>query len=73
MKPQHMKEHCLFEDYVDKLFAITCQPIQRIAYTMRDIIFKNEFPLESICKSIIEYMLEIVEILDRVSGTIIMF
>ncbi|XP_058796302.1 uncharacterized protein LOC131667108 [Phymastichus coffea] len=70
VKPKHMKEHCLFEDYIDKLFTLTCQPIQRIAYTMRDILFKNDFPMEYICKSVVEYLLEIVEILDRDAAVI---
>lgn len=67
MKPKYMKGHYLFEEYVDKLFNVTCTPVQRLAYSIRDVILKNAFPMESICKSTVDHILEIVDIMDRVS------
>lgn len=61
------KKHDIFEMFVHKMFTITCQPIQRLAYEARDVMLKEELPLELICKSCIEMLLEIVDLMDRVS------
>jgi hypothetical protein len=67
MKPKYMKVHYLFEEFMEKLFALTCTPVQRLAYSIRDVICKNDFPMEFICKSTVDYLLEIVDIMDRVN------
>ncbi|OXU24734.1 hypothetical protein TSAR_013123 [Trichomalopsis sarcophagae] len=70
MKPTYMKEHYLFEEFVEKLFDVTCTPVQRLAYSIRDVILKNEFPLEYICKSTVDHLLEIIDIMDRETAVI---
>ena len=56
-----------FEIYVNKMFEITCSNVQRLAYSVRDVILKNnDLPMEQIAKSAIEMVLEIIEYLDRV-------
>ena len=66
LKPSYMKEHYLFEEFIDKLFAVTCTPVQRLAYNTRDVIWKNDLPMEPICKASVDHILEIVDIIDRV-------
>lgn len=67
MKPKYLKDHFLFEEFLEKLFEVTCTAVQRLAYTARDVILKNDFPMEMICKSTIDHLLEIVDVIDRVS------
>lgn len=58
--------HDFFEIYINKMFEITCTAIQRICYNVRDVILKTDLPLELICKSSIEMLMEIINIMDRV-------
>ncbi|XP_051174019.1 uncharacterized protein LOC127289847 [Leptopilina boulardi] len=57
--------HDFFEIYINKMFEITCTAIQRICYNVRDVILKTDLPLELICKSSIEMLMEIINIMDR--------
>ena len=60
-------KHYLFEEFIDKMFEVTCIPVQRIAYSMRDVLLKNDLPLESICKAAVDNLLDILDVMDRVS------
>lgn len=53
--------------FINKLFDLTCTTVQRLAYNMRDIIRKGDLPMEQICKVSIDLLLEISDIMDRVS------
>lgn len=53
--------------FINKLFDVTCTTVQRLAYNMRDIIRKEDLPMEQICKVSIDLLLEILDIMDRVS------
>jgi len=53
--------------FVAKIFDVTCTTVQRLAYNMRDILRKGDLPLEQICKVSIDLLLEISDIMDRVS------
>jgi len=53
--------------FVSKIFDVTCTTVQRLAYNMRDILRKGDLPLEQICKVSIDLLLEISDIMDRVS------
>lgn len=53
--------------FINKLFDVTCITVQRLAYKMRDIIRKGDLPMEQICKTCIDLLLEISDIMDRVS------
>ncbi|XP_057318159.1 uncharacterized protein LOC130663104 [Microplitis mediator] len=64
------KKHDIFEMFVHKMFTLTCQPIQRLAYEARDVMLKEELPLELICKSCIEMLLEVVDLMDRDTAVI---
>lgn len=57
--------HDFFETFINKIFEITCTYTQRLAYNMRDIMLKEDLPLEQICKISIHLFLEIVNIMDR--------
>lgn len=57
--------HDFFEIFINKMFEITCTAIQRICYNIRDVILKTDLPLELICKSSIEMLMEIINIMDR--------
>lgn len=57
--------------FVSKIFDVTCTTVQRLAYNMRDIIRKSDLPMEQICKVSIDILLEISDIMDRVSIYII--
>lgn len=59
--------HDLFDMFVSKIFDVTCTTVQRLAYNMRDIIRKGDLPVEQICKVTIDLLLEISDIMDRVS------
>lgn len=55
------------EMFMDKLFAVTCQPVQRLGYQTRDVMLREkDLPIEQICKSSIEVLLECIDIMDRV-------
>lgn len=53
--------------FINKIFDVTCTTVQRLAYNMRDIIWKGDLPMEQICKGSIDLVLEILDIMDRVS------
>lgn len=59
--------HDLFDMFVNKIFDVTCLPVQRLAYFMKDVIRKEDLPMEHICKVSIDMLLEIINIMDRVS------
>lgn len=52
--------------FVNKLFEITCVPVQRLAYNVRDVIAKNNLPITQIAKVSIDMILEITDVMDRV-------
>lgn len=66
IKKNHLN-HDLFDMFVSKIFDVTCTTVQRLAYNMRDIIRKGNLPMEQICKVSIDLLLEISDIMDRVS------
>lgn len=66
VKKTYLKDHELFHLFIDKLFNVTCTTIQRIAYSARDSMLKEDLPMEQICKFSIDLLLEITEIMDRV-------
>lgn len=53
--------------FLNKIFEVTCTTVQRLAYHIRDIIRKEDLPVEQICKVSIDLLLEILDIMDRVS------
>ncbi|XP_078035209.1 integrator complex assembly factor Brat1 [Augochlora pura] len=55
----------LFDMYINKLCDVTCTAVQRLAYNIRDTVYKNELPLTHICKVSIDIILEITDIMDR--------
>ncbi|XP_066588058.1 uncharacterized protein [Prorops nasuta] len=57
--------HDLFDMFVNKIFDVTCTSVQRLAYNIRDTIWKGDLPLEQICKVSIDMLLEITDIMDR--------
>ncbi|XP_076240863.1 integrator complex assembly factor Brat1 [Calliopsis andreniformis] len=57
--------HDLFDMFITKMFIVTCTAIQRLAYNIRDTIFKNDLPVAQISKGCIDMLLEITEIMDR--------
>ncbi|TGZ49773.1 BRCA1-associated protein required for ATM activation protein 1 [Temnothorax longispinosus] len=64
IKKNHLN-HDLFDMFVSKIFDVTCTTVQRLAYSMRDIIRKGDLPMEQICKVSIDILLEISDIMDR--------
>jgi len=66
IKKNHLN-HDLFDMFINKIFDVTCVPVQRLLYNMRDIIRKSDLPMEQICKVSIDLLLEISDIMDRVS------
>ncbi|CAK9801931.1 hypothetical protein ANTPLA_LOCUS3012 [Anthophora plagiata] len=59
------KEHDLFDMYITKMFDVTCTAVQRLAYNIRDVMFKNDLPMTHIAKVCIDIILEIMDIMDR--------
>ncbi|XP_015186913.1 PREDICTED: uncharacterized protein LOC107071944 isoform X2 [Polistes dominula] len=55
----------LFDMFINKIFDVTCMPVQRLLYNIRDVIWKSDLPLENICKISIDLLLEITNIMDR--------
>lgn len=55
------------EMFIDKLFHVTSQPVQRICYLLKDVMTKEKLNSEKICKASIEMLLEIIDVMDRVS------
>ena len=52
---------------MDKMFSVTSVTLQRLAYNIRNVILQSpELPMESICATSIEHMLEIVDLMERV-------
>jgi len=66
IKTNHLNQD-LFDMFVSKIFDVTCTTVQRLAYNMRDILRKEDLPLEQICKVSIDLLLEMSDIMDRVS------
>ncbi|XP_063981218.1 uncharacterized protein LOC135164623 [Diachasmimorpha longicaudata] len=64
MRHSNMK-HEFFEMFVDKLYDVTCQPIQRLSYLIRDLMLRESLPVEHICKSSIEMILETIDVIGR--------
>lgn len=64
IKKDHVNNE-LFDMFINKLFDVTCITVQRLAYKMRDIIRKGDLPMEQICKTCIDLLLEISDIMDR--------
>lgn len=64
IKKNHLN-HDFFDMFINKLFDVTCTAVQRLAYNMRDIIRKEDLPMEQICKVSIDLLLEILDIMDR--------
>ncbi|XP_012230431.1 uncharacterized protein [Linepithema humile] len=64
IKKNHLN-HDLFDMFINKIFDVTCTTVQRLAYYMRDIIRKEDLPMEHICKVSIDMLLEITDIMDR--------
>ncbi|XP_015590637.1 uncharacterized protein LOC107265565 [Cephus cinctus] len=55
----------LFETYIDRMFDITCAPVQRLGYNMREIIYKSDICMESLSRYSLDQVLQIVHIMDR--------
>ncbi|KAG5325356.1 BRAT1 protein, partial [Pseudoatta argentina] len=64
IKKNHLN-HDLFDMFINKIFDVTCVPVQRLLYNMRDVIRKSDLPMEQICKVSIDLLLEISDIMDR--------
>ncbi|XP_011314951.1 uncharacterized protein [Fopius arisanus] len=64
MRYNNMK-HEFFKMFVDKLFDVTWQPVQRLVYLVRDVMLKENLPVEQICKSSIEMILETINVIER--------
>ncbi|XP_035721549.1 uncharacterized protein LOC118441356 isoform X4 [Vespa mandarinia] len=64
VKKDHV-HHELFDMFINKIFDVTCMPVQRLLYNVRDVIWKSDLPLEHICKVSIDLLLEITNIMDR--------
>ena len=56
----------IFDMFVSKMFDVTCVPIQRLGYNIRDVVLKNHVPLAQIAKINIDLLIEITDIMDRV-------
>lgn len=72
IRKNHLK-HDFFDMFINKLFDVTSTTVQRLAYNMRDIIRKGDLPMEQICKVSIDLLLEILDIMDRVSHLLELF
>ncbi|XP_014212634.1 uncharacterized protein LOC106642381 [Copidosoma floridanum] len=70
-KPEYMKKHYLFEEFINKMFDITSTPVQRLAYAVRDVILKNNLPMEAICVVTVNYLLEMADIMDREAAVMV--
>ncbi|XP_076292857.1 integrator complex assembly factor Brat1 [Lasioglossum baleicum] len=57
--------HDMFDMFINKMCDVTCTAVQRLAYNIRDTIYKNELPLPHICKVSIDIILEMMDIMDR--------
>ncbi|KZC11785.1 PREDICTED: uncharacterized protein LOC107189986 [Dufourea novaeangliae] len=57
--------HDLFDMFIDKMCDVTGTIVQRLAYNIRDSVYKNDLPLPHICKVSIDILLEITDIMDR--------
>ncbi|XP_015121081.1 uncharacterized protein LOC107043881 [Diachasma alloeum] len=64
MRHNNMK-HEFFEMFVDKLYDVTCQPVQRLSYLIKDVMLRESLPVEQICKSSIEMILETIDVIGR--------
>lgn len=64
VKKDHIQNE-LFDMFINKIFDVTCMPVQRLLYNIRDVIWKSDLPLENICKISIDLLLEITNIMDR--------
>ncbi|EFN89501.1 uncharacterized protein LOC105184184 [Harpegnathos saltator] len=64
IKKNHIN-HDFLDMFLNKIFDVTCTTVQRLAYHIRDIIRKDDLPMEQICKVSIDLLLEILDIMDR--------
>ncbi|XP_032688076.1 uncharacterized protein LOC116852135 [Odontomachus brunneus] len=64
IKKSHI-HHDFLDMFLNKLFEVTCTTVQRMAYHIRDIIRRENLPIEQICKVSIDMLLEILDIMDR--------
>ncbi|KAK0095161.1 hypothetical protein PV326_009078 [Microctonus aethiopoides] len=62
---QNSSHHEFKDMFVDKIFSLTTQSVQRLVYHTRDVILKSDIPIEPIVKHSIDMILDIVDILDR--------
>lgn len=62
---QNCPHHEFKEMFVDKIFSLTTQSIQRLVYHTRDVILKSDIPIEPIVKNSIDMILDIVDIMER--------
>ncbi|XP_043280572.1 uncharacterized protein [Venturia canescens] len=66
IKSHYTKDHDFFEMFIDKLYDVTCHPVQRMVYNIRTIIGGNDnLPLEQICKATIDTVMELQDVMDR--------
>lgn len=56
----------LFDTFITKMFDVTSIVIQRLAYNIRDTVYRNKLPLAQISKVSIDMLLEMTDIMDRV-------
>ena len=63
-----MKDHAFFEMFVDKLFDVTSHRVQRMVYNTKTVMTgTDDLPLEKICKATIDMVMELKDVMDRVS------
>lgn len=55
----------LFDTFITKMFDVTSIVIQRLAYNIRDTVYRNKLPLAQISKVSIDMLLEMTDIMDR--------
>lgn len=69
MKRELMQNDC-GKIFIDKLFDVTCQPVQRVCYDLRDAMDKEKINAQYICKASIEMLIEIIDVMDRSTAVI---
>lgn len=60
------KDYDLFDMFVTKLCDVTCTAVQRLGYNIRNVVLKNDVSVAQISKVVIDILLEITDIMDRV-------
>lgn len=67
IRSHYNKDHDFFEMFIDKLFDVTCLPVQRMVYNIRTIMRENDdLPLEQICKVTVDILTELKDVMHRV-------